>query len=135
MRARVGLLLLLALSACERKNGAYCDDTRPCAGGLACDPVAHECISASGVDLAAGTGDLAVPSDGGQPDLALNGDDLASATDGSFVDLKSIDLKGVDLAGTCVTVMCTQGAAGDNFCKTACMNGNAKCGGNNRCIP
>jgi hypothetical protein len=61
---RAMLVVLLSLSGgCERDNGAYCDDTRPCASGT-CDTVANHCVGTEQNDLSG-------------PDLGMN--DLANA--------------------------------------------------------
>jgi hypothetical protein len=54
--ALVAAALVLAIVAgarCKRVNGAYCDDSRPCPSGTACDLTARECYATtSGGDLA-----------------------------------------------------------------------------------
>jgi Right handed beta helix region len=59
----VGALALVVVvgAGCKRTNGAYCDDTRPCASGLACDLTAREChaIVGGGADLAGLSIDMA----------------------------------------------------------------------------
>src|SRR5512135_822504 len=59
----VGALAVVVVvgAGCKRTNGAYCDDTRPCASGLACDLTAREChaIVGGGADLAGLSIDMA----------------------------------------------------------------------------
>jgi hypothetical protein len=64
--------VVMAAVECKRSNGAYCDDTRPCPSGLACDLVARECHVAStgGADLA-GVVDMAGCSCGGTTPICV----------------------------------------------------------------
>ena len=54
-------VVIVAGVRCKRSNGAYCDDTRPCPSGFACDTVAREChvSSLNGADLAGTSTDMA----------------------------------------------------------------------------
>jgi len=59
----VGALAVIVVVGveCKRTNGAYCDDARPCANGLACDLTTHEChpMVVVGADLAGLSTDMA----------------------------------------------------------------------------
>ncbi len=58
----VALALVMVVGAeCKRTNGAYCDDSRPCPGGFACDLTAREChaIVGGGADLSGLSTDMA----------------------------------------------------------------------------
>ena len=53
-------LAVIGGARCKRQNGAYCDDSRPCPSGMACDLTARECYAAtSGGDLGGGPIDMA----------------------------------------------------------------------------
>ena len=61
MRGMVVAALLVVVAAgaqCKRTNGAYCDVSRPCPSGFACDETAREChvTTLGGNDMAVGEG-------------------------------------------------------------------------------
>jgi hypothetical protein len=53
MKAAAFLAAVISLAAggCDKDNGAYCDDTRPCPSGQTCDLVANQCSGSSPFDL------------------------------------------------------------------------------------